>query len=335
VRDVIGRRRLIWLAGLASVGAAATACIGPGSGGEGGASGGAPAKAPAAAPAGPSKALQAADAMAPRSLKPIAEIAAAAGEPFKQPFGIALDADENLYVADTGGKRVCKFGKDGGFVAAWGAGEAGADGTLEAPIDLAIGPGGNLHVLDKGTGFITAFNRDGQFQSKFTGAGFYNPFGIGADASGIVVCDTGKKRVLRFDPSGQVLKEIARPDITELQEPVDVLLQPDGGLVVVDGGLGHLMRFSAEGKLESSFDALGQGPARVARMADGTYLLSNPNRGRLHRWSATGELVAVYGGVAVPEESRLVLPTGLAVDAAGDVYVVETQAHRVRKFRLE
>jgi sugar lactone lactonase YvrE len=334
VEDVIGRRRLLRLAAMASLGAGGVACIGPGSGGGGSSGGESVAKAPAAA-AGPSKAVQLADSTAPRSLRPIAEIASAAGEPFKQPFGIALDEEENLYVADTSGKRVCKFRKDGGFVAAWGGGEPGADGTLEAPIDLAMGPGGNLHVLDRASGFISAFNRDGQFQSKFTGAGFYNPFGIGADATAIVVCDTGKKRVLRFDPSGQVLKEIARPELTELQEPVDVLLQADGSLIVVDGGLGQLMRFSAEGKLESSFDSLGQGPARVARLADGTYLVSNPNRGRLHRWSAAGELVAVYGGVSAPEESRLVLPTGLAVDGAGDVYVVETQAHRVRKFRLE
>ena len=52
------------------------------------------------------------------------------------PTSIALDQDENLYVADEWLNRINKFSKDGEFLGKWG--EAGSgDGQLDRPAGIA------------------------------------------------------------------------------------------------------------------------------------------------------------------------------------------------------
>jgi sugar lactone lactonase YvrE len=63
------------------------------------------------------------------------------------PNGLAVDAQGNIYLADTGGNRIMEFATAGGLVRTIGA--PGAElGQLKQPMALSFGPDGAMFVTD-------------------------------------------------------------------------------------------------------------------------------------------------------------------------------------------
>ena len=56
---------------------------------------------------------------------------------FSAPEGIAIDAADNIYVADTGNHRIQKFNTSGTFVTKWGTNGTG-DGQFDTPWGVSI-----------------------------------------------------------------------------------------------------------------------------------------------------------------------------------------------------
>src|SRR5205807_9241842 len=79
---------------------------------------------------------------------------------FGFPYGIALDAAGNSYVADDINHRVVKLDPNLAFVQAWG-GFGTSPGRLAYPRALAADPAGNTYVADTANGRIQVFAPEG------------------------------------------------------------------------------------------------------------------------------------------------------------------------------
>lgn len=75
---------------------------------------------------------------------------------FNQPSAIVVDANDYLYVADSGAHRIQKFNPDGNFILSWGS-EIGGEDEFDAPAGLAIDALNNIYVVDKNQGMIQKF----------------------------------------------------------------------------------------------------------------------------------------------------------------------------------
>jgi DNA-binding beta-propeller fold protein YncE len=73
-----------------------------------------------------------------------------------RPFGVCLDVDDYIYVADTGNNRVLKFAPDGRFICQLGGGGTGV-GQLATPIGVAVNEKGSVFVLESNNGRIQEF----------------------------------------------------------------------------------------------------------------------------------------------------------------------------------
>ncbi|MCZ7661570.1 MAG: NHL repeat-containing protein [Thermoleophilia bacterium] len=71
------------------------------------------------------------------------------GDLLRRPSSVDVDGQGNIYVADTGKKRIVVFDADGNFVTFYGDFGQGT-GQIWEPIDVAIAPDGRSYVLDKG-----------------------------------------------------------------------------------------------------------------------------------------------------------------------------------------
>jgi tripartite motif-containing protein 71 len=259
-------------------------------------------------------------------------ITAGGNEALKGPMGLTVDEAGNLYIADTGNARVVRCDKEGRYLGSFG-GPGEGDGKFKAPVDLAFGPGGNLVVLDRGTGFVQAFSKDGSFVARVLGAGtgFYNPSGIAGNANAVFVADTGTGRLLRFLAGSAKGEELARSGSGpgDLREPTDVFSDGEG-LLVVDDQKKSVLRFSPDGKFQSSSDTPAAGIIRAVRLKDGSMLVGvDP----MPRYDRSGKVIARYGQFG-KGPGQFIGPTGLAVDRAGDLWVADT-TNRVQKIALE
>ena len=114
-------------------------------------------------------------------------------------------ASGNILVADTGNGRIEKFSPTGTFLSIIGAKGSG-HGQLPDPNGIAIDRAGNIYVAEIGSNHrVQKLGPDGTFVAEWT-PGLYGPrrIAIGPDDS-IYVVDSGRNRIVKFSPDGQVL----------------------------------------------------------------------------------------------------------------------------------
>jgi DNA-binding beta-propeller fold protein YncE len=116
------------------------------------------------------------------------------------PTYLAVDAQGNLYVADTLNARVSVFSPDGKFLRK--VGERGtAFGMFDKPKGVALDTFGNIYVVDSGWSNVQIFNQKGEVLLYFGGRGGYpgllrNPTGLAIDKRNrIYVADFLNQRV--------------------------------------------------------------------------------------------------------------------------------------------
>jgi uncharacterized protein (TIGR03437 family) len=246
------------------------------------------------------------------------------------PQGVAVDSAGNLYISDTVNNRIRKVTAAGVITTVAGTGEAGFSGDggpataarLSQPGGVATDAGGNLYIADGDNGRIR----------KVTPAGIITTVAGGGDTVG----DGGPATA------------------AGLNSPTDIAVDAAGNLYIGDhfnqrirkvSFLGTITTLAGTGELGFSGDG---GPAAAARLNDpagvtvtsagDVYFTDSRNR-RIRRVNANGIIATVAGsgnfkfsGDGGPATSAaLNLPSSVAVDALGNLYIADTANHRVRK----
>ncbi len=226
---------------------------------------------------------------------------------FYEPWGIAVDSDNNVYVADTWNHRIQKFDANGNFITQWGTfGQAENSSAFWGPRDILVDSQDRIFVTDTGNKRIVIFDKDGNFLSSFGTAGllageFDEPVGIALDGNGrAFVADTWNQRIQRFVPSG-------------------------------DG-----LTFTADHQWEISGwygQSLDNKPY-IAVDRKGHLFASDPEGYRILEFDTDGKFIRYWGDYG-DEQDGLNLPTGMAIDSNGGIWVADAGNNRLLHFITE
>ncbi|HYW48285.1 MAG TPA: hypothetical protein VE959_35805 [Bryobacteraceae bacterium] len=243
------------------------------------------------------------------------------------PFGVALDTAGNAYIATLGDSRVRKVAggiigtvAGNGNIAYSGDGGLATSAQLYTPSGVAFDRAGNLYIADAlgarvyrvSGGAITSiagngtpgYSGDGK---AATSAQLDNPMGIAFDGAGnLYIADSGNNCIRQV--SAGIITTVAGTGVAghigdgaqavnaQLWFPTGVAVDPAGNLLIADTG-SHRIRKVTAGVINN--------------------FAGNGNYG--------------YGGDgAQAVNAELASPHGVAVDAAGNVYVADTSNDRVR-----
>lgn len=247
---------------------------------------------------------------------------------FRTPTGIAADAAGNLYSADSGNHTIRRITPEGDVTTLAGAAQesgsvdgSGAAARFNAPFDIAAGAAGNLYVADSGNHTIRAISPSGEVTTLAGTAGsagsadgsgaaarLNTPGGIAASADGnLYVADSFNHVIRRITPAGEV---------TTL-----------AGMALTSG--------SADGTATA---ARFNTPVGIAVDAAGNVYVADTGNHVIRRITPEGDVTTLAGTAGSPGsadgngvDARLNTPFGVAVDAAGNVYVGDTGNYTIRK----
>ncbi|MBN1668155.1 MAG: hypothetical protein JW862_13775, partial [Anaerolineales bacterium] len=222
---------------------------------------------------------------------------------FYEPWSLAIAPDGSVFVADTWNHRIQKFSADGTFIAQWGVfGQAETGSAFWGPRDIAIGPQGRVYVTDTGNKRIAVFDQDGNFITQFGEAGLLpgqldEPVGLAVDAAGrVYVADTWNQRIQVFQPDASGL----------IYTPV--------------------LEWPIVGWYGQSLD----NKPYLAVAGERLYV-SDPEGYRILAFDLQGQFLFYWGDYG-SDLGTFILPTGLAADGTGGLWVVDTGNQRLVHF---
>jgi uncharacterized protein (TIGR03663 family) len=267
------------------------------------------------------------------------------------PKGLALDGAGRIYVADDQSHQIQVFDANGALLTQWGS-RGGGPGQFEQPWDVAVGPGGEVYVADTWNHRIQKFDQSGEFLAEWGAFGetqgrakeaqnvFYGPRGIAVDSEGNVwVTDTGNKRVIKFDPGGNILGQYGGSGAGDgqFQEPVGIAIDSEGHIYVADTWNRRVQVFDSDFHYLRQWPVegwLGQSAANKPYLAvdgDGNVYVTDPEAYRVIEFDGQGEVLALWGKRG-GDMASFDMPLGVAVSSQGEILVSDSGNHRVLAF---
>ncbi|CAG9762923.1 unnamed protein product [Ceutorhynchus assimilis] len=214
---------------------------------------------------------------------------------FTEPSGVAVNAQNDIIVADTNNHRIQIFDKEGRFKFQFG--ECGKrDGQLLYPNRVAVvRTSGDIIVTERSpTHQIQIYNQYGQFVRKFGANILQHPRGVTVDNKGrIVVVECKVMRVIIFDQSGSVLQKFGCSK--HLEFPNGVVVNDKQEIFISDNRAHCVKVFSYEGVYlrQIGGEGITNYPIGVGINANGEILIAdNHNNFNLTIFTQDGQLVS-------------------------------------------
>ena len=304
------------------------------------------------------------------------------------PSGVALDGAGNIYIADTNNHRIRSVDTSGTITTIAGDGTRGFGGDggpasaaqLRFPSGVALDGAGNIYIADTDnhrirrvdtSGTITTIAGDGTFGFGGDGgpasaARLNSPDGVAVDGAGnIYIADHGNNRIRRVDTSGTITTVAGDgtsgfggdggPATTaQLNFPRGVALDGAGNVYIADTDNHRIRRVDTSGTIttiagDGTFGFGGDGgpattaqlnfPRGVALDGAGNVYIADTDNHRIRRVDTSGTITTIagdgtrgFGGDGGPASAaQLNSPRGVALDGAGNVYIADTDNHRIRR----
>jgi hypothetical protein len=268
------------------------------------------------------------------------------------PYGVVLDSAGNLYISDYQLERIrvvcvtasgiCSGKTVGDIYNVAGTGTAGYTGNgglalsaqLTGPRGIALDSAGNLYIADTGNSAIREVLAGGAIVTvagtgiqgyngdniAATSAELYSPMGVTLDAAGnLYIADRDNNRIRRVNAATGIISTVVGNGTACATDPVSC---GDGGQAT-----------SAELLYPRGVAVDGAGNLYIADWADCVIRKVSASTGVIT--TVTGNWYGTYNGDYIPAPSAgIYSPSGLALDAKGDMYIADSGDALIREVQF-
>ena len=247
---------------------------------------------------------------------------------FFRPYGVAADTSGNLYIADSNNSRIRKV-SNGTVTTVAGNGGASYGGdngpatsaVLFNPQGVALDAAGNLYIADTDNGRVRKVS-NGVIATVAGGGSGANGFGDGGPATSAFLATP--LQGVAVDSAGNIyITDISHSRIREVSNGIVATVAGTGTAGYIgDGGL--------------AVNAELNGPAAIAVDSAGNLYIADGGNYRVRKVS--GGIITTVAGSGISGSSgdggpatgaQLDYPAGIALDAAGNLYIADVSRIRV------
>lgn len=195
-----------------------------------------------------------------------------------KPHGMAIDAEDNIWLCDQFGDTVMKFSPDGKLLMTLGVkgqrgdwNEAKGQRLLWQPTALAFAPDGDIYIAmghgnespNDGASRILHLDKDGKFVNQWFGnAAGPGKFGmahgiiVNPNNGNVYIADREEYRIVVYDANGQFIKTIQMPNLV-----CEFFVDRNKNLWMATGQDSQIVKLDWDGRI---LGAAGEGPGKGA-----------------------------------------------------------------------
>jgi sugar lactone lactonase YvrE len=249
---------------------------------------------------------------------------------FSFPQGIAIDANDNLYVTESPGRirKITPAGVVSTLAGSTIPGYTDATGTnaqFENPRGLAVDASGNVYVSDGGNHRIRKITSGGVV-TTIAGSG-----GVG-DGNGAYLDSTSLNARFYF-PQGLSIDRTGNLYVADLGNDAIRKISTDGLVTTLAGA--DTFGFADGTGIAAWFNS----PYATAVDASGNVYVADAGNRRIRKITPSGVVSTIAGTGTYGNEdglgsvARFNFPSGIAVDIYGNIYVADKDNDQIRKIR--
>lgn len=256
----------------------------------------------------------------------------------RNPYGIRMDGNGNLFIADLGNNRVRRVGSDGTISTLLSG--------LNQPRNLGFDAVGRLYFGEFGGNRVSRLESDGTSHviagsgvgglagdgGPATSAQLNGPAAIAFDVIGnLYIADSGNRLIRKVTADGTISTFWGSGPTAPLSEPTGVATDAQGNVYVAQTGFPTVFRVDSS-SVEHRMAGIGRdlfvSPNGDLLVVGDQHLEFVHTDGSLSSLFAQSPFTFGDGGPATA--GRLESVSGVAVDASGDVIIADAAFHRLR-----
>ena len=245
------------------------------------------------------------------------------GGGLKTPYGIAIDANGDAWVANESGNSITKLGPGGSLLS--GSGGFTASGVILGPQALAIDTAGKVWVANTLDNSVVVLNADGTESSRNTTGGIDGPASIALDSAGSVwVANFTGNSVTVLNNSGSLIDSSPLIAGGVLNLPATVAVDATGNAWIANTGTSTLLKLKNTGVAISTGNGYTDGniqePLGIGFDSAGNAWVAENGLNTVNSLTQGGlaAIGAPVGGMSSP--------VGVAIDGANNVWTTNSVA---------
>jgi streptogramin lyase len=255
------------------------------------------------------------------------------------PFGVIRGPDDAIWFCEYSGERIRRIDSDGTIQTIVGNGQAGYSGdggpateaTLNQPHEIRFDPAGNLYIVDMQNHAIRMVDLKTNVIETICGNGKPGNSGDGGPA---ISAQLNKPHSIQFSPEGELY-------ICDIGNHVVRKIDNKTGIITTFAGTGRPGKTPDQSPLAGtplngprSLDFDRKGNLWLATREGNQVFRIDPKAGIISHVAGAGAK-GFTGNGGPAKLATLNGPKGLAVDAAGNVWLVDTENHSIRMISAE